>query len=413
MALSIDIAANTRAAQAGVKDLSRELDKVADALDDLASESSSSGAKVERNLDDIGDAGKDAARDIESAGDRIERTFRDMAQDAKKADRAIEDVGDNGGRSLGKIRDGAQEVQQEFGQNLAESVSSVRGDLSELGQVGQDTLGGLAGTVAGMGPAGLAGAFALAAGAVGLGALTAGQEEAKQKQEELNDSAARFAEGYMTGINGALDAAQVFAEINSIATDPERYKVAGENAKNWGVDVSTAMRAMAGDADALGVIDQALQRQKDALDANAAGADNYSQAIEQATTGQSEANNTYLAGKDALDGLQSALALGREQAANAQRALYDYAVQTGVATGETDDLKNAIVALPGGKQVVIDAETQTAYEDIDAFEKRQIADKTINVNADTSNAIREIGRLNGQTVYVNVDTRGNRGVPFY
>ncbi|MDZ5145333.1 hypothetical protein [Microbacterium testaceum] len=379
MGLSIDIAANTRAAQSQVKDLSKELDKVADSLDDLASEAQSSGSKVERELDGVGDSAKGAARDIDSAGEKVERTFKDIVDDAKRADKAVGDVGDNGGKNLGKIKDSAQEVQQEFGQNMAESVSSFRGDLQDLGQVGQDTLGGLAGTVAGMGPAGLAGAFALAAGAVGLGALTAAQDEAKEKQEALNEAAAKFAEGYINGINGAIDASQVFAEINAINTDAERYKKAGENAKNWGVDVSTAIRAMAGDSTALGTIDAALDKQEAAMKRNAEGADNYAQNIEQATTGQSSANNTYLAGRDALNELTGAMELGREQAANAQRALYDYAQTVGQATGETDDLGNAIVKLPGGKEIVMNANTRQANENVDAFENNlnSVPDKTV------------------------------------
>lgn len=414
MGLSLDIGANTRAAVRNVGDVGEALSKVADSLDDLAREADRDAGRVETSLDDAGDSARGMGRDVESAGDRVERTFEDMVRDAKKADRAVSDIGDNSGKSLGKIKDGAREVQNEFGQNLAESVSSVRGDISELGQVGQDTLGGLAGTVAGMGPAGLVGAFALAAGAVGLGAVTAGIEEAEEKQQKLNETAAKFAEGYIAGVNGAIDSAQVFAEINSIATDPERYKVASQNAKNWGVDVSTAMRAMAGDSTALGTVDAALERQADALEANANGADNYAQSIEAATTGQSSANSTYLAGRDALDGLKAALALGADQAANAQRALYDYAVQVGDATGRTDELGNAILVLPGGKEVVINAQTQTAYQEVDAFEKRQIQDKTVSVKADVSGARRVIEGLNGMPIYLDVRTQGSRqGVPFY
>lgn len=383
MALSIDIAANTRAAQAQVKDLSGALDDVSDSMDDMAREAERSGSKVERGLDDVGRAGKEAGRDIESAGDKVERTFDQMVRDAKKADRAVSDVGDNGSHNLGRIKEGAQEVQQEFGQNLAESVSSFRGDLRDLGQVGQDTLGGLAGTVAGMGPGGLAGAFALAAGATALGFFTAQQEEARERQEKLNEAAARFAEGYINGINGAIDATQVFAEIQAITLDPEQYKAAGDNAKNWGVDVSTAIRAMAGDATAIGTIEAALNRQKAAMDANAQGADNYAQSIEQATTGQSQANNTYNAGKAALDTLTGAMEKGREQAANAASALFDYAQTAGTATGQTDDLGNAIVRLPGGKEIVMNANTRQANENIDAFEQnaQSVRDKTMTVYA--------------------------------
>jgi len=389
----IDVLANTTAAQRSVKDLSKAFDDVGDSLDDVARDGDRAGDKLEssfksmvldagraeRAAKEVGDAGRSMGREVSSGGERGQRALDDLTRDAKRAERAVEDVGENGSRGLGKVKASAQEVQQEFGSNLAESVSSVRGDLSELGQVGQDTLGGLAGTIAGMGPGGLVGALALAAGAVGLGAVTAGIEEAKEKQEALNEAAAKFAEGYTTGVNGAIDAAQVFAEINAIATDPDRYKEAGENAKNWGVDVATAMRAMAGDATAIGTIEGALDRQAEALKRNAEGHDNYAQNIEAATTGQSTANDTYLKGRDALDQLTGAMDAGRQQAENAQRALYDYASTTGVATGKTDELGNAIVRLPDGKEVVLNAETKTAREDVDGFEKKVqgVQDKTV------------------------------------
>lgn len=390
MALSIDIAANTRVAQANVKDLGRALDDVSDALDDVARDASDSGGKAERALSEMGDAGTDAARDIESAGDRVERSFRDIVTDAKKADRAIGDVGDGGVRSLDRVKGGAQELQQEFGQNLGETVSSFRGDLSDLGQVGQDTIGGLAATVAGMGPLGLAGAFALAAGAAGLGAFTAGQEEAKAKQEELNAAAADWAQRYIDSAGRIVDAAAVVNEINAISTDPEKYEAAGKAAEDWGVDVTVAMRAMAGDATALEVVTRSLNDRT-------AESTRLSAEQEQQTTDQAGAvidlADSVGRGRDRLDELNGVMTEGRKRAENAASALGDYARSAGVATGETDDLGNAIVELPGGKRVVIDAETGQAHEDLDAVERRHLNEKNVKVTADTAEAQRAIDNL--------------------
>lgn len=368
--IEIPIASETGAFKKGVDSgIIDPLEDAQKALDDLAR--SRGPEELERGI-------RDAQRRTEDLKDETKQTAGAIEREFKRAYRETRSAADDG---MGRARAATEEVTQEIGSNLGEAVSSVRGDLSELGQVGQDTLGGLAATVSGMGPAGLVGAFALAAGAVGLGAVTAGIEEANEKQEQLNENAAKFAEGYINGINGALDAAQVFAEINAIATDPERYKTAGENAKNWGVDVSTAMRAMAGDSTAIGTVSEALDRQAEALERNASGADNYTQNIEQATTGQSSANESYLRGKSALDELTGALEAGQSQAANAQRALFDYANQVGEATGETDDLGNSIVRLPGGKEIVMNAQTQTASEDVDAFERKVqgLRDKTVGV----------------------------------
>lgn len=368
--IEIPIASETGAFRKGVESgIIDPLEDAQKALDDLAD--SRGPEQLERDMRDAQRQTEKLKDESEDAADAIEREFK----------RAYRETKESATDGMGRARAATEEVTQEIGANLGEAVSSVRGDLSELGQVGQDTLGGLAATVSGMGPAGLVGALALAAGAVGLGAVTAGLEEAKEKQEQLNEAAARFAEGYINGINGAIDAAQVFAEINKISTDPELYKTAGENAKNWGVDVSTAIRAMAGDATAIGTVGEALDRQAEALERNASGADNYAQNIEQATTGQSSANDSYVRGRAALDELNAALDAGKTQASNAQRALFDYASQVGEATGETDDLGNAIVRLPGGKEIVMNAQTKSASEDVDAFERKVqgLKDKTVGV----------------------------------
>jgi uncharacterized protein YoxC len=318
------------------------------------------------------DTGKDGARAL----DKLEDSLKDVQRQSERTERAVDDIGTGGSQSFSRVREGAKEVTQEVGQNLGEAVSSIRGDMSDLGQVGQDTLGGLAATVASMGPAGLVGAFALAAGAVGLGALTAGMEEAKEKQEEVNATAARFAQGYIEGINGAISAASVFGEINSIATDPERYKQAREAATEWGVDVSVAMGAMAGDANALGVAQQALADRS--AEASRRLAEQEVQ-VDQNAGAVYDLADSVAAGKDRMDGLTEALKLGHEQADSSAAAYYNYVTAVGHATDRTDDLGNKIYELPAGKEIVVDANTQRAYEDIDALEKRDIADKELAV----------------------------------
>lgn len=250
MALTLDIGANTRAAVANVKDLGAALEGVSDSMDDLAREAQRRGSATETAIGGIGSAGRAAGADIESAGDKIERTFRDMVNDAKRADRAVSDIGDNGPRSLARVRDGAQEVTQEVGQNLGEAVSSIRGDFSDLGQVGQDTLGGLAATLAGAGPVGILGAAALAAGAIGLGAITA---ELQKQQEEADRMRDRLSSAYQSASEDGrayLDTAQLISEAHDLAFNPDRadeWKRVQEDAKRLGMDNADVIAANAGD----------------------------------------------------------------------------------------------------------------------------------------------------------------------
>ncbi|MFS0714099.1 hypothetical protein ABC195_09450 [Microbacterium sp. 2P01SA-2] len=366
------------------------LEGVSDALDDVARAAQQDGQRVETAIDGAGDAATGMGREVEKAGERVERTFRDMVTDAKKADKAVEAVGDNGSKNLDRVKEGAQELQSEFGSNLSEAVSSFRGDLSDLGQTGQDTLGGLAGTVASMGPAGLAGAFALAAGAAGLGLFTAGQEEAKEKQDELNAAAAQWADAYISAGGRIVDSAHTVAEIQAIATDPEKYKVAGENARNWGVDTATAMRAMAGDATALATAEQSLKDRTD--EANRRLAEQEVQVDANAGAAYDMADSVK-AGRESLDELNGVMSEGRQRAQNAADALYDYATSAGTATEETDDLGNKIYELPDGKKIVVDAKTQRAYEDIDALERQQVSNKTFSVEVDDAAARRKVDAL--------------------
>lgn len=398
-----DTATDMERLVAAGQDLSKSNDEIAR---DLAKVSGRPYEEVRRDVDraeaalrDLGRTGTDSARDVQ-------REVEEASDDLDRMGRAARDAGNDGNAGLGRIKSGAKEVQQELGQNLGETVSSIRGDFSDLGQVGQDTLGGLAASVAGMGPAGLLGAFALAAGAIGLGAITAGQEEAKQKQEDLNRAAADWASAYEESAGRIVSAAYIVGDILAQSTDPERNREATEAAKEWGVDVPTAMRAIAGDATALVLVQESLARRtKEANDEMSEAERN----VGKLGDGYSSLPADIQKGQERLDELTGSMQRGQQQAQNAATALYDYAVSTGVATGKTDDLGNSIVQLPGGKEIVVDAKTQTAYEDIAAFEARQIADKNaaviVNLQDNTASQMdRIVSNLRGRSVTVGVGT---------
>jgi len=355
----------------GAKDAETSFKKLEDALE----KTGSGGAK---DLDKI----EDSLRDVQNQSKKTGRAVADIEDDARRADRALSDVGDTGGRSLDRVKGGAQELQQEFGQNLGETVSSFSGDLSDLGQVGQDTLGGLAASVASMGPAGLVGAFALAAGALGLGAVRAGMGDAEEKQQALNEAAGKWADAYEDAAGRIVSAAYTVGEINSIANDPERYKEAEKNAKDWGVTTSDAMRAMAGDALALEVAQGALNERGErwsALMKENTDQSGFYKGTQATTDRLHEMGESIQSGTDALKFLNDAMAQGAEQDRARERAIYDYTTAVGTATGETDDLGNAIYKLPDGKEIVVDAKTKKAYEDLDAIEHKKLTEKTATV----------------------------------
>lgn len=343
-----------------------------------------------RTLDELADAGADAGQDAARGIGRLEDALKDATRETERLERSSRDVGDVGGHSMDRIRDGASEVQNEIGQNLGAAVSTIRGDFSDLGQVGQDTLGGLAATAAAMGPAGLAGALALAAGAVGLGAITAGLEDAEARQQRLIEQGAEWGKAFMESGGNILTASQIVAAGQEIFGDPERYKEAQQNAKDWGVEISTAVAAMAGSQSAIDAVTGSVDAQRAALEANARGADGLAQNIESATTGQNAANDAYLRGKSSLDDLNGALNIGRETAGYMSEMLLDLVKSADYASEQTDDLGNKVITLPDQKQIFIDAETGEASTNVDNFRGNlettasKVYESTVKVKLDSS-----------------------------
>ncbi|MFM2720474.1 hypothetical protein [Microbacterium mcarthurae (nom. nud.)] len=366
--IEIPIASETGAFKKGVDaGIIEPLEDAQRALGDLANSRGPAG--LERDM-------RDAQKQTEKLRDETDRTVDAIEKDFPRAYRQVRQSADDG---LGRARAAAEEVTQEIGSNLGEAVSSVRGDLSDLGQVGQDTLGGLAATVSGMGPAGLVGALALAAGAVGLGAVTAGLEEAEEQAERLKEQAAEWAQAYVDAGSTVLSTAQIIEKGQRLLVD-EGDKVRN-NAELWGVSAATAAAAMAGSQSAIDQVSRSLDRQRDALEANASGADNYSQNMEAATFGQSKANGEFIKGKKAFDELTGAMEIGRETADFVSQMMVDVARNTAGATESVDEFGDTVIVLPDGKKVYIDAETGRATQDVEAIEQKiyGIQDKTATV----------------------------------
>lgn len=317
---------------------------------------------AEKALKKLGDtdAGSDAARDL----DKLEDALKEAQRQAKRTEDAVDDIGEGGKRGFGKLSEGAQEVTQEIGQNLGETVSSIRGDLSDLGQVGQDTLGGLAATLAGSGPAGIAGAAVLAAGAVGLGAVTA--ELQKQQQE-----ADRMRERISAAYQGAAEDGRLFIDTQALIADgldlifnPERaeeYKRVLEDASALGIDRATAIAANTGDLEAQQTVQEQINRLlEDANSYELTGttnkktlkndvADLRDRWKEVVTTTQEYADRTV-----AATDYSSNMLLGLIESA-------------GTAKEEVDELGNRLLTLPDGQKVLIDADTGQATANVDKF----------------------------------------------
>lgn len=225
----VRIASETREFERGIRD------GVIDPLED--------GVKAFGKLDD---AARYATRAGERGIDRLEDGLRDARRETERLERAHKDVERTGERSFRKVGNIGTEVSGELTQNLGETLSSFRGDLEDLPQIAQDTLGGLAGSGALGGIAGLA---ATAAGAAGLGLITASIQAQVEEAEKLKE---RLSEAYREAIDAGrdyIDEAQVFAELQSLMFDTDRageYSRILEDQKKLGIDLEVLAGANIG-----------------------------------------------------------------------------------------------------------------------------------------------------------------------
>ncbi|WP_298038321.1 hypothetical protein [uncultured Microbacterium sp.] len=355
--IDIAIAADTRSAMSAIsRGLIDPLEDVSEILEDVGRDSDKATDKLEDGM-------RDAQRRTDDAGDEI-RKIRD---ELNKAGRAGKKSGDDIGKGMRdssddmrRFGDATGEVSDELSQNLGETFSSFRGDLEDLPQIAQDVFGGLAGSAgsltASLGLAGVAGAIGLA---------VAGFEEMKKQEEERKERVSEWAATYIGSLGKMTEAVADFAAVEAIYTDSEKYAQAEENAKNWGVSVSDAANAMAGDLTAIEVAQQnvadksaAVSEKIEAVGGNIRGLNHeYRTMREEASTGQK-----------ALDDLTGEMSEGQAIAGQYSDSLKKIVSSASEATKEVDELGNVVYTLPDGRQVMISAETGQATTDLDAFQ---------------------------------------------
>lgn len=325
MALRLDILANTRQFVQEMKQAGASTDDISDALDELRRQ----GDK------DVG---------------ALEKSFKELAKEAERTDKKIEGIGSGG---FGKAGKASSEFKDEALANISEVSSSFDGSLESIGDLAQGTLGGITQAIPGIG-------LAAAGAAAAVGVITDAFVKAEEATVEARDSAYE----YGLSLSAAGELADVAGRISDLTGSVEGLKKVQDLATVSGWDQKAVLKALA-TGDGLPALAKAFDE----------GANSTNVQIGRLNELQG-----------ALDGTQQGFDLASGAAGLQAKALYDLARISGVATGEVDDLGNAIVKMPDGKEIVIDAQTQQAYEDVDAFEKRRISDKTatVKVNVDDS-----------------------------
>lgn len=449
--IEINMALNTSAVAKGAQDAQKSFSELEDAVDDIGK----SGSKVdnlERAIDGVKDETRDAAdemddyanvltmsvREGERKLDALERAMRKVQDETNDTTRATKRLGDDGARDLDRLGEAGEEIGSELRQNLGETFSSFRGDLEDLPQIAQDTLGGLAGSGAIGGIAGLA---ATAAGAAGLGLVIGAFDDIKEKQQEAAEEARKWAQATIDAGSDVLESAQIIANSREIMLDPEKLKEAQEFAENVGVSESSAIRAMAGDQTALAIATESLRK---AVDEKARSIQTDGQTMEGARVEAYLLDDALSAGQRTVDNLTGAYKQASEARARDSQNLLDYTATVQGATSQVDELGNAVITLPdgteifidaktgeatdnlngvkgelvdleGGVQLTVDAETGEAHVNLEALDRAADATNAkrpvVEADADTADANAKLDELNNRqlndksaTVRVNVDT---------
>lgn len=379
MPIRIDFLANVSKLLRGTKDVEDAFEDVADSLDDMVQDGDKAERQLERNFREIADAAKDSGRDV---GKGLDDGF----------DRA---------------RKGADDFKDEANSTAREAAASFDGSAESIGDAFQEVA---ANAFGGFGPLGAAAGIAAAAG---IGLAVAGFESVDEASKESEQRAAEWADAYVEAGGRILSATQILEASRAIITDPEQFKQAAKNAKDWGVSESVAILAMAGDTNALaeaeaGLSDKKRERRETDIRAAAATA--------AGREALAELEGQIRDGRDSLDQLNGDMEAGAQRADIWSESLRLTAENTAGAKTKTDEFGDSITQLPDGTTIYIDAETGKATTDVEKIKNRIYSipdDVYTRVHLDTAAADRAAAALRarlaaGVTVPVTTTDGRNR-----
>ncbi|MGX1694413.1 hypothetical protein ACWIBQ_03385 [Microbacterium keratanolyticum] len=343
----VGIASETKAFKQGVE--SGIIEPLEDAQKELVDLGKNKGPdQLEKGM-------KGAERATESLGDETKRVASGIEREFRDTYRKVKQSSDESTRSMSENLD---DVRQEAEQSAKETFASFDGSFGSIIDMAQEVS---AQAFSGFGPAGLVAGLAAAAG---IGAAVSGFEAVGEAEQASRERASEWAQAYVEAGSRVLTAAITVAKQQEIATDPEKYKTAEENAKNWGVSVEVAMAAMAGESWALAAANDALTASEQRAAEEAVKLADGGEALADMLLGASAEAR---AGRDALDQLHDEMARGSEQAQALSRSLLNSIEQYGTLAVEIDELGNRLVTLPDGTEILIDVQTGLASANVDKF----------------------------------------------
>lgn len=404
---SVDLAANTRRFQAGVEDAADALAELTDVLEEVADSSRRVEDETTDALKGAGSGADDAKREVRD----LTRETDDLADKFREAARRADDLGDDAKRAGDKAGDGMRRASEGAEEFRDEARSTAREAAASFGSV-EDAIDAVqelaANAFGGFGPGGM---IAGAAAAVGIGLAISAFEAFNEAQEESRRRAAEWAQAYIDAGGTVLTVQQRVAALQAIIGDEERYREAQDNAREWGVALSTALRAMTGDTDALAEAEASLsEREREAAEAAAARTD-AGEALSDMLIGQTAETRN---GREALEALRGEMRDGQAAYGALSDAIAATAREVDGATTAVDEFGNRVIQLPDGATVTIDARTGAATYAVaevrEDIENLPDGHANVGVSVEDSALRYYLGRPLNRTAYVNIATRSGAAV---
>lgn len=238
--IEIGIASDTKAFKQGVEvGIIKPLDDATDALDDLGK--STGPAVLEDNLKEAQRATENLADDTKKTASTIEREFKDSYRSMKQ----------NSDDATRGAKQNLDDIKGEAIANASETFASFDGSAESFADGIQGTLGGLVGSLPVVGAA-AAGAAALAFGAL-RGSI---EEDAKVAEERVSS----MYQDFLASKGEFLSAAYLTDAVTALFDDDSKMSEIRRNVELTGLSLSKVTAAYAGDAQALGEVERALDK---------------------------------------------------------------------------------------------------------------------------------------------------------
>lgn len=321
--INLSLVVNSRDAIRSFERTGESIEDVADVLEDVASESRRTGRALE------GDS-KDAGRVVDKEAADMEKSFKEAFRTAKKESKdAGRDIERNTKTGMDGAVDTVGEFRDEATSNFSEVASSFTGDMDSAIDLVQGTLGGLAGSIPGVGLA--LGTLGAVAGTV-YAQWSENTEKTKQAVSDMVDDMIESGNRYVSQelINQSmLDIVRGSEDALYSMQDVARY------AESTGLPENSILRALAGDANAINELMPIVQQNLEDVGGKIAEAKNQSDGYAN-TTALNENYNAWNNIAIAIGGVSD-----RQDEARRQVEQYDLAVRQSEAVANIDKNKAA------------------------------------------------------------------------